>query len=122
MKPLTVAVAGCGPAGMAAALLLARQGHRVAIHERFAAPRPIGSGLRCAAAMRRSHVQLYQALSRLFTPAYQSDSAALPFVRDRLVPPLARLWPGTRIQAEMVAGTFGGPLKRLGLLEPFPPN
>ena len=25
------------------------------------------------------------------------------------------LWPATRIQAEMVAGTFGGPLERLGL-------
>jgi 2-polyprenyl-6-methoxyphenol hydroxylase-like FAD-dependent oxidoreductase len=66
--------------------------------------------------MRRSHVQLYQALSLLFTPAYQSDGAFVPFVRDRLVPPLARLWPATRIQAEMVAGTFGGPLKRLRLL------
>jgi 2-polyprenyl-6-methoxyphenol hydroxylase-like FAD-dependent oxidoreductase len=76
----------------------------------------VALALRRAVAQRRSHVQLYQLLSRLFTPAYQSDSSWLPVVRDRLVPPLAQLWPGTRIQAEVVAGPFGGPLKRLGLL------
>lgn len=68
-----------------------------------------------AVALRRRHVRLYQGLSRLFTPAYQSDGRILPFVRDWLVPPLAHLWPATAIQAHMVAGTFGGPLKRLGL-------
>lgn len=71
--------------------------------------------LRRAIALRRSHVRLYQALSALFTPAYQSDSRLLPWIRDRIVPPFGRLWPATRIQAEMVAGTFGGPLERLGL-------
>lgn len=71
--------------------------------------------LRRAVAMRRFHVRLYQALSALFTPAYQSDSRLLPFVRDRIVPPFGRLWPATRIQAAMVAGTFGGPLQKLGL-------
>jgi 2-polyprenyl-6-methoxyphenol hydroxylase-like FAD-dependent oxidoreductase len=40
-----IAVAGCGIAGLAAALLLHRDGHRVTVFERFAAPRPIGSGL-----------------------------------------------------------------------------
>ena len=40
-----IAVAGCGPAGLAAALLLARDGHKVRLFERFDAPRPIGSGL-----------------------------------------------------------------------------
>jgi 2-polyprenyl-6-methoxyphenol hydroxylase-like FAD-dependent oxidoreductase len=68
-----------------------------------------------AVALRRSHVRLYQALSALFTPAYQSDSLVLPWIRDRIVPPFGRLWPATRIQAEMVAGTFGGPMERLGL-------
>jgi hypothetical protein len=61
------------------------------------------------------HVRPYQALSALFTPAYQSESRTLPWVRDRIVPPFGRLWPATRIQAEMVAGTFGSPLERLGL-------
>lgn len=45
MRPISVAIAGCGPAGMAAALLLSRQGHRVTLFERFDAPRPLGSGL-----------------------------------------------------------------------------
>jgi len=75
----------------------------------------LDSALRRAVALRRSHVRLYQALSALFTPAYQSDSRILPWIRDRIVPPFGRLWPATRIQAEMVAGTFGGPLERLGL-------
>ncbi|HEX8483379.1 MAG TPA: NAD(P)/FAD-dependent oxidoreductase [Allosphingosinicella sp.] len=73
------------------------------------------TALRRTVALRRSHVRLYQALSALFTPAYQSDSRILPWIRDRIVPPFGRLWPATRIQAEMVAGTFGGPLERLGL-------
>lgn len=45
MAPLDIAIAGCGPAGLAAALLLHRDGHRVNLYERFEAPRPIGSGL-----------------------------------------------------------------------------
>ena len=42
---LHVAVCGCGPAGLAAALLLQRAGHRVRLFERFDTPRPVGSGL-----------------------------------------------------------------------------
>jgi 2-polyprenyl-6-methoxyphenol hydroxylase-like FAD-dependent oxidoreductase len=45
MKSIDIAVCGCGPAGLAAALLLARAGHRVRIFERFASAQPIGSGL-----------------------------------------------------------------------------
>ena len=75
----------------------------------------LDSALRRAVGLRRFHVRLYQALSALFTPAYQSDSRLLPWIRDRIVPPFGRLWPATRIQAEMVAGTFGSPLERLGL-------
>ncbi len=42
---LDVAVCGCGPAGLSAALLLHRSGHRVRMFERFERPRPVGSGL-----------------------------------------------------------------------------
>lgn len=45
MTPLDIAIAGCGPAGLAAALLLHRDGHRISMFERFAAPQPLGSGL-----------------------------------------------------------------------------
>ncbi|MGP1283314.1 MAG: FAD-dependent oxidoreductase [Parasphingopyxis sp.] len=40
-----IAIAGCGPGGLAAALFLHRLGHRVTLFERFATPRPVGSGL-----------------------------------------------------------------------------
>jgi 2-polyprenyl-6-methoxyphenol hydroxylase-like FAD-dependent oxidoreductase len=43
--PLDIAIAGCGPSGMAAALFLARAGHRPRIFERFAEPKPVGAGL-----------------------------------------------------------------------------
>ena len=65
--------------------------------------------------LRRRHVRLYQGMSRLFTPVYQSDDRLLPFVRDRLVGPISTLWPATAIQAGMVSGLIGGPLARLGL-------
>ena len=42
---MKVAVVGCGIAGPAAALLLARDGHDVTIVERFEDPRPVGAGL-----------------------------------------------------------------------------
>jgi 2-polyprenyl-6-methoxyphenol hydroxylase-like FAD-dependent oxidoreductase len=45
LRSLDIAVCGCGPAGLAAALLLHRDGHRVRIFERFETPRPVGSGL-----------------------------------------------------------------------------
>ncbi len=42
---MRVGVVGCGVAGMASALALARRGHEVTLLEAFAAPRPVGSGL-----------------------------------------------------------------------------
>lgn len=65
--------------------------------------------------LRRRHVRIYQALTALFTPVYQSDSRVVPWLRDRLVGPLSRLWPATSIQAAMVGGLIGDPLRPLGL-------
>jgi salicylate hydroxylase len=45
MGALSIAIAGAGPAGLSAALLLHRDGHRVTLFEQFDAPKPIGSGL-----------------------------------------------------------------------------
>ena len=45
MAALSIAIAGAGPAGLSAALLLHRDGHRVTLFEQFEAPKPIGSGL-----------------------------------------------------------------------------
>ncbi|MGE0829563.1 MAG: FAD-dependent oxidoreductase, partial [Hyphomonadaceae bacterium] len=59
---------------------------------------------------RRLHVWLYQSASYLFTPVYQSDSAALPWLRDRIMGPLTRLWPAGATLAALVAGAWGAPL------------
>ena len=40
-----IAIAGCGPAGLASALFLKRDGHVVTVFDQFDAPRPMGSGL-----------------------------------------------------------------------------
>ncbi len=56
---------------------------------------------------RRLHVRLFQALSCLLTPFYQSDSTTLAWIRDRLVGPAATVPPGPQILAAMVAGTLG---------------
>ncbi|MCL6250683.1 FAD-dependent monooxygenase [Altererythrobacter sp. KTW20L] len=42
---MDIGIAGCGIGGLAAALLLHRQGHHVTLYDRFPAPRPVGSGL-----------------------------------------------------------------------------
>lgn len=79
----------------------------------------IARALAEAVSLRRHHVRLYQALTWLFTPVYQSDSRVLPFLRDWLVGPLSKLWPATAIQAAMVSGLIGDPLGALGLAEPL---
>jgi salicylate hydroxylase len=97
------------------------QGANMALLDAFALARALREerdlpdALARAVALRRGHVRLFQALSWMFTPVYQSDSHVLPFLRDRLVAPLSHLWPATAIQAAMVTGLLGGPLRRLGL-------
>ncbi|RYY33977.1 MAG: FAD-dependent monooxygenase, partial [Sphingomonadales bacterium] len=50
--------------------------------------------------LRRDQIQLYQLLSRLLTPVYQSDGAAIPWLRDRVRGPVSKLWPFTAAQAD----------------------
>ena len=45
MRGLDIGVIGCGTAGSAAALFLARAGHRVTVYERVASPGPVGAGI-----------------------------------------------------------------------------
>ena len=40
-----LAITGCGPAGLSAAIFLHDQGHSVSLYERFDEPKPVGSGL-----------------------------------------------------------------------------
>lgn len=64
--------------------------------------------------LRLLHIQLYQAASWMFTPAYQSDSDAFAFVRDWIMSPLSRLPPAPAILAGLVAGEIGAPLRTIG--------
>jgi 2-polyprenyl-6-methoxyphenol hydroxylase-like FAD-dependent oxidoreductase len=66
---------------------------------------------------RRLHMRVFQALSWMFTPFYQSDSALLPFIRDRLVATIAKIPPAPQFLASMVAGTTVDPFREAGLEE-----
>jgi len=83
---------------------------------------PLDARLAAAVELRGSHVRLYQWLTALFTPAYQSDSAWPALIRDMVLAPLSRLPPGPGVQANMVSGLTGGPLGRLGLAWPDYPS
>ncbi len=77
----------------------------------------VDGALDAYARARRLHVRVFQALSCLFTPFYQSDSVVLPFLRDRLVATIANIPPAPQILASMVAGTVVDPFSRAGLKE-----
>lgn len=77
----------------------------------------VEAALEAYARARRWHVRIFQALSLAFTPFYQSDSVALPFIRDRLVATVAKIPPAPQFLASMVAGTVIDPFKRIGLME-----
>lgn len=56
---------------------------------------------------RSDHVRLYQWLSYLFTPLYQSDSRFLPVARDIIIHNFARLPLVRKLIAKVVSGQFG---------------
>ncbi len=61
------------------------------------------------AASRRWHVGLYQLASAVLTPAYQSESRVLPFIRDNLLFPLSLVPPVPALLSRLVAGTLLSP-------------
>jgi 2-polyprenyl-6-methoxyphenol hydroxylase-like FAD-dependent oxidoreductase len=67
--------------------------------------------------LRRNHVRLFQGLSRMFTPFYQSDSHLISAFRDRMVATTANLPPIPRLLASIVSGTVLNPLGVMGLEE-----
>jgi salicylate hydroxylase len=119
-KPFEPALIHIGDAWHSASPQLG-QGANMALLDAWALARALEAtdcveeALQMAIAMRRRHVLLYQWLTALFTPVYQSDSRLLPFIRDRVVGPLSKLWPATWIQAAMVSGLMGKPLGPLNL-------
>lgn len=77
----------------------------------------VDDALDAYARARRVHVRVFQALSFLFTPFYQSDSTLLPFLRDRMMATIAKIPPAPRFLASMVAGTTVDPFASTGLRE-----
>lgn len=69
----------------------------------------LDEALMAYARIRRWHVRLYQALSEGFTPFYQADGQALPWVRDHVLGKLARLPFAARILAATVSGVLLDP-------------
>ncbi len=72
------------------------------------------------ARVRRSHVRLYQALSMIFTPVYQSDSRLLPALRDRFLEPICRVPGAGRLLARLVRGELLDPFAGLEPPRPSP--
>lgn len=68
------------------------------------------------ARLRLWHIRLYQAASWAFTPAYQSNSRAMAWLRDIIASPLSRLPPAPQVLAALVAGQIGAPLRAIEAL------
>lgn len=94
-----------------ALLDVAALAHALAGHE------TIEAALLAYARARRMHVRLFQLLSAAFTPFYQSDAAALAWIRDRLVATIAKVPPAPQILAGIVSGTLIDPFNGAGLQE-----
>ena len=73
----------------------------------------IADAVAAYAAARRFHIGLYQLASWMFTPAYQSDSAVISWLRDWLLAPISRVWPAPPILAALVAGSLASPLSAI---------
>ncbi|MER9966939.1 NAD(P)/FAD-dependent oxidoreductase [Mesorhizobium sp. M0060] len=82
----------------------------------------IDTALEAYVRARRWHVRVFQVLSLVLTPFYQSDSTAMPFVRDRLVATLAKIPPAPLFLASMVTGTVIDPFRPIGLAEALWPD
>ena len=72
----------------------------------------LDAALAAYARRRRWYIRLYQALSLGFTPFYQSDGRALPWVRDHVLGHVARAPGAARLLAAVVSGLLLDPRAR----------
>jgi len=86
----------------------------MALDTALAAQPDLDTALGEYARMRALHVHLYQLISLLFTPFYQSDSRMIAALRDHLLSPVSRLAPVQWLLGGMVAGELGYPLRAMG--------
>jgi len=74
---------------------------------------PLDEALPAYGRRRRAHLALYQALSRFLTPQYQSDSAAIAWLRDRVIAPAGRVPPFPRLLGAIAGGALIPPVAGL---------
>jgi 2-polyprenyl-6-methoxyphenol hydroxylase-like FAD-dependent oxidoreductase len=121
-SPLTDGVVHVGDSWHSASPQLG-QGANMALLDSFALARALAcradvpEALAAYVRARSWHIRLYQLASWMFTPAYQSDSLAIAWLRDWLVAPLSRIWPAPTILAALVAGSIGSPLKAIARIQ-----
>jgi salicylate hydroxylase len=89
------------------------QGANMALMDAFAASKAIEHGEDLASIAQRyrhfrsDHVRIYQYLSYMFTPLYQSDSRLLPVIRDAIIQNFAGLPMIRNLIAAVVSGRLG---------------
>jgi len=71
---------------------------------------PLDEAPRAHLRARRGHLGLYQGMSAVFTPQYQSSSRLLPWLRDRILAPLSRVPPLPRVLTAIVSGDILPPV------------
>ena len=90
------------------------QGANMALLDALALAMALEGGLEGAlpryASMRRWHVGLYQGLSAILTPMYQSHSRTLPLLRDLVLAPLGQVPPVRQVLTALVSGDVLPPL------------
>ncbi len=108
-NPVATALAHVGDAWHATSPQLG-QGANMALLDAWAlgqamtAAHSVSEALKAYQRRRRAYVRLYQLMSRLFTPVFQSESRVLPLLRDLLMEPMNRIPLVRRIAARIVAG------------------
>ena len=117
VKPFSDGIAHIGDAAHRASPQLG-QGANMALLDAMALTEalerePVDIALLHYARARRWHVWIYQAMSAVFTPQYQSDSRWQPWVRDRLLFPMSQVAPVPRVLTAIVCGTMIPPLGSL---------
>lgn len=71
---------------------------------------PLDEAPRAHLRARRGHLGLYQAMSAVFTPQYQSSGRVLPWLRDRVLAPLSQVPPLPRVLTAIVSGDLLPPV------------
>ena len=90
-----------------------------ALGEALTRRKGLDAALQEYARLRRVHILIYQLISKLFTPVYQSNSTLLPFLRDQMLAPMMSTKPMQIILSSIVSGTVGNPFKTLDITEAF---